>query len=418
MSPKRRLVLSAARFGKTMIPAPKSRKAAFFLPLASCFLMMLLLAGCKQKQQSFQPPPPKVIVSQPVEEEIVDYLEFRGNTQAVNTVQLRARVEGYLDGVYFKDGDIVKKDRLLFLIEQDTYFTQLKQAEGSVLNQMALLDHAKTELARFSLLYKQKAAPDTDVTNWRNQRDTAQAGLVTAEAQRDLAKLNLSFTWVLAPFSGRMDRRLVDPGNLVGLAGSSTVLADLTQIDPIYVYFNIPETVIPSYILDARTAAFMYPSSKRGSRKLPVFMGLANEKGYPHQGYLDFSSSTVDTSTGTLLLRGLFPNSDARIIPGQFTKVRLPLGKKRPAILIPEDAVQYDQLGTYVLLVNKRNVVERRSVITGAQRNYFYVIEKGLKGDERVVTTGVLKAVPGEKVTPERAPVQAPGEKLDQGTAK
>ena len=196
-------------------------------------------------------------------QDIVDYLEYSGNTQAINTVQLRARVEGYLDAVYFKDGDLVKKDQLLFLIQQNTYFAMLQQAEGNVLNQKSLLEHAKTEFARFSKLSEQKAAADTDVENWRNQRDTAQAGLLSAEAQRDLAKLNLTYTWVVAPFTGRIDRRLVDPGNLVG-SGSSTVLAELTQIDPLYVYFNIAETDIPPYMWDARTASLK--SSKSAAK--------------------------------------------------------------------------------------------------------------------------------------------------------
>jgi RND family efflux transporter MFP subunit len=376
--------------------------ASRFLLLASCLLVLLFPAACKREQQSFQPPPPKVTVSQPVQEEIVDYLEFSGNTQAVNTVQLRARVEGYLDAVYFKDGDVVKKDQLLFLIQQNTYFAQLQQAEGNVQNQKALLEHAKIEFARFSKLYEQKAAADTDVENWRNQRDTAQAGLLSAEAQRDLAKLNLTYTWVVAPLTGRIDRRLVDPGNLVGSGGSSTVLAELTQIDPLYVYFNIPETVMPSYILEARTASLKISNSKQNAQRLPVFMSLADEEGYSHEGYLDFSASTVSTSTGTLLLRGVFPNQDGKILPGQFAKVRLPLGKKRPAILVPQAAVQYDQLGAFVLVVNENNTVERRNVKTGAQRDYSYIIEEGLKGDEWVVTNGVLKAVAGKPVTPER----------------
>jgi len=378
------------------------------LILLSCFLILIFSSSCKQQQQQ-QPFPsfvPKVTVSRPAREEITDYLYFSGNTQAINTVQLRARVEGYLEGVYFKDGDIVKKDQLLFIIQQNTYFANLQQAEGSVLNQKAMLEHAKIEFARYTKLYEQKAAADTDVENWRFQRDSAQANLLSAEAQRDLAKLNLGYTWVVAPFTGRMDRRLVDPGNLVGTAASNTDLAELTQIDPLYVYFNIAETDIPPYLKDWRTAALKHGAPNGNVDKYPVYMSLANEEGYPHEGRLDFSSSTVNTSTGTLLLRGVFPNQDSRLLPGQFGKVQLPLGKKRSAILIPQAAVQYDQLGTYVLTVNAANTVERRNVKTGAQKDYSYVIEEGLNGDEWVVTAGVLKAIPGKQVVPERAEKQ------------
>jgi RND family efflux transporter MFP subunit len=381
-------------------------------------LILLFPPGCTQKQQSAPPPPPKVTVSQPVREDIVDYLEFSGNTQAVNTVQLRARVEGYLDGVYFSDGAVVKKDQLLFLIQQNTYFAMLQQAEGNVLNEKALLEHAKTEFARFTKLYEQKAAADTDVENWRNQRDTAQAGLFSAEAQRDLAKLNLGYTWVVAPFTGRIDRRLVDPGNLVGSGGTSTVLAELTQIDPLYLYFNIAETDIPPHIRDARAASLKSSNSAAKAEKTPVFMSMANEEGYPHEGYLDFSSSTVNTSTGTLLLRGVFPNQDGKMLPGQFARVRLPVGKKTGAILIPQSAVGYDQLGNYALIVNENNTVERRNIKTGAQKNHSYVVEEGLTGDEWVVTNGVLKAFPGRQVTPERAQPQGAAEKPVQGAGK
>ena len=402
-------LLPASRF---LLPAARC------LVPASCFLILLFPAGCTQKQQSAPPPAPKVTVSQPVREDIVDYLEFSGNTQAVNTVQLRARVEGYLDGVYFRDGAVVKKDQLLFLIQQNTYFAMLQQAEGNVLNEKALLEHAKTELARFTKLYEQKAASDTDVENWRNQRDTAQAGLLSAEAQRDLAKLNLGYTWVVAPFTGRMDRRLVDPGNLVGSGGTSTVLAELTQIDPLYLYFNISETDVPPHMRDARAASLKSSNSAAKAEKIPVFMGQVNEEGYPHEGYLDFASSSVNISTGTLLVRGIFPNPDGKMLPGQFAKVRLPVGKKDSAILIPQTAVSYDQLGNYALIVNESNTVERRNVKTGAQKNHRYVIEEGITGDEWVVTNGMLKAVPGKQVTPERSQPQGAAEKSGQGAGK
>jgi RND family efflux transporter MFP subunit len=383
-------------------------------------LLLLFSAGCNQAQQEAAKAsqPPKVTVSQPTREDIVDYLEFSGNTQAVNTVQLRARVEGYLEGVYFNDGDIVKKDQLLFLIQQNTYFASLQQAEGNVLTQKALLDRAKVEFARYTRLYEQKAAADTDVTNWKYQLDSAQAGLIAAEAQRDLAKLNLGYTWVTAPFTGRMDRRLVDPGNLVGASTTSTVLAELTQIDPLYVYFTIAETSIPQYILNERAALLKSPNLKQKAEKFPVFIRLSDEQEYQHEGYLDFTASTVNTSTGTLLVRGIFPNSDGKMLPGQFAMVRLPLGKKHPAILIPMVAVQYDQQGTYVLIVNDSNTVERRNVKTGPQRGFTFVIEEGLKGDEWVVTNGMIKAIPGKVVTPERAPAQGPAETPPQGAVK
>ena len=330
---------------------------------------------------------------------------------------MTARVEGYLDGAYFKDGDIVKKDQLLFLIQQNTYFAQLQQADGNVLSQKALLEHAKIEFERFSKLYQQKAAADTDVTNWRNQRDTAQAGLISAEAQRDLAKLNLGYTWVTAPFTGRMDRRLVDPGNLVG-SGTSTVLAQITQIDPLYVYFTIAETDIPQELRDVRPIWQKSTKSNGKTQKYPVFLSLVKEKGYPHEGYLDFTANTVTSSTGTLLVRGVFPNADGRMRPGQYARVRLPIGTERSAILVPETALGYDQLGNYVYIVNENNIIERRNVKTGAQKDTLRVIEEGLKGDEWVVTVGLLKSVPGKPVTPERSTVQDSAEKAGQGEGK
>jgi RND family efflux transporter MFP subunit len=357
-----------------------------------------------------------VSVAKPVRENVTDYLELTGNTQSVKSVQLRARVEGYLEKVLFKDGEKVKKGQPLFLIQQNTYMARLQQAEGNVLTQKALLDHAKTELDRYTGLYSQKAAAQTDVENWRFQRDSALAALMTAEAQRDLARLDLGYTAVTAPFDGRIDRRLADPGNLVG-SGTSTVLAEITELDPLYVYFNVSETNIQHLMSKADEAP-----GKDGAGRLPVYMGLSNEEGYPHEGYLDFAATTVNSATGTLLMRGVFPNADGNMLPGQFGRVRLPIRVGRSALLAPQVAVGYDQVGTYVLMVNDKDVVERRNVKTGASKSSMVVIEDGLTGDEWVIVNGLLKAIPGRPVTPEReeagqqpaAPAGSP-QKEDQG---
>ncbi len=368
------------------------------LSTAVCMVLcsvLLLLTAC-EKKPAFTPPPPKVTVSKPVRQNVTDTREYSGNTQAVNTVQLRARVEGTLDKVLFKDGETVKKDQLLFAIQQNTYVAKLQQAEGNVATQRALLDHAQTELVRYTNLLGQKAAAQTDVANWRYQRDSAQASLMTAEAQRDLARLDLGYTSITAPFTGRIDRRLVDPGNLVG-SGTASVLAEITQTDPLYVYFNISEADVASL-----TGGSSFISAKEKAAGHPVQMGLASEEGYPHEGTLDFTATSVSTTTGTLLVRGVFPNPDGKMLSGQFARVKVPVGMERPAILVPKVAVGFDQVGSYVMVVNGKNVVERRSVKPGPSRSDLRVIDDGLTGDEWVIVNGLLKAIPGRQVASEQ----------------
>jgi len=341
-------------------------------------------------------------VSQPVKRPVTDYLEFTGNTKAINTVQLRARVEGYLEKVLFKDGDRVKKGQLLFLIQQNTYEAKLKQAEAEILANKARLFHAQTEFVRYSRLVKKKAAAQTDVDRWMYERDAAAAAVMASEAQRDLAKLNLSYTKVTAPFNGRVGRHLKDPGNLVG-AGAETILADINQIDPIYVYFNINEQDL------LRVMGENEAGKDTSKEKWPVYFGLANEAGYPHKGYLDFAAITINPTTGTLLLRGIFPNPKGLTLPGMFARVRAPIAEPRPALLIPEVAIGYDQQGPYVLIVNDQKVVERRPVKLGAQVDENRVIAEGLQGDEWVIVNGLLQAIPGRQVTPEKETRPATG---------
>jgi RND family efflux transporter MFP subunit len=359
-------------------------------------ISLILWSACGEKAAHTPPPPPKVTVVQPARKSVTDYLDVTGNTQAFQRVQLVARVAGYLEKVLFQDGQMVKKGQTLFLIQQDTYQYALRQAEGQISLQKAQIEYAEKQLARYSDLLGPKAASQMDVDNWRFQRDSAQANLKVAEAARDLAKLNLIYTEVRAPFDGRIDRRLVDPGDLVG-SGGNTVLTELSQIDPIYAYFTISDLDLTRLMKSTAGMPRQAEAEKRS-----VLVGLPSEEGYPHQGELDFIATSLNTTTGTLLLRGVLPNPEGKILPGLFARVRVPLETERQALVVPQEAVDHDQLGAHVLTVDEKNLVKRISVKAGAVFDQSQVIEEGLRGSEWVIVKGHLRAVVGRPVTPER----------------
>lgn len=368
------------------------------LEVALAVALLAMAMACGEKNAYVPPPPPKVTVSQPLKRPVTDYLEFTGNAVAFNTVPLRARVEGFLEKILFQDGDTVKKGRLLFLIQPEQYQAQLQKAEAQVMAEKAQLEHAQTEFDRYAGLFKQDAAAQTDVDKWHYERDSRQAGLKAAQAQVILAKLNLSYTKVIAPFNGRMGRHLKDQGTLVG-AGEPTQLAEINQIDPIYIYFNISEP-------DLLRVRGKNPKSEEAKedkdKKYPVFVALADESGYPHKGYLDFAGISLNPTTGTLQLRAIVPNAETIILPGMFAKVRAPIDEKKEALLVPEVALSYDQSGPFVRLVNDKNMVERRGVKLGVQDDKYRVVLEGLQGEERVVVAGLMRAIPGRQVTPEK----------------
>ena len=368
------------------------RAAAGWIMVSS---LLVILPGCGEKPKPQPPPPPKVTIAQPVHRMVTDQLDLTGNTQAIYTVQLVARVTGYLEQVLFRDGQLVKKGQPLFLIQRNTYENNLQQAEASIQQYKAQLEYAESQFTRFSNLAQNKAAAQSDIDNWRYQRDQAQANLRSAEAQRDLALLNLSYTDVRAPFDGRIDRRLKDPGNLVDSDGN-TVLAQINQVEPIYVYFNISDLDLARLL--KKTGGIPGPSD---TRKWPVLVGLPSEDGYPHKGHLDFAAISLTSTSGTLLMRGVLSNPDGRILPGLYARVRVPV-EERAAFLVPDAAIGHDQQGSYVLIVNDKNVVERRNVKTGPAMDALRAIDDGLKREEWVVVNGLVKAAPGRQVTPER----------------
>jgi membrane fusion protein, multidrug efflux system len=377
------------------------------LPIRSKLPIVLIaglaLAGCKEENAYVPPPPPQVGVAKPMQQPVTPYLEATGDAVAYNQVDLEARVEGYLQKINYQDGAAAKQADTLFVIEPAPYLAKLQQAQATQQATQAQLVQAQAEYQRQATLLRQDVTAQNTYDIALAKRDTLQANLLNDQAGVTQAAINYGYTQVTAPFDGQVSAHLVSIGGLVGTPGP-TKLATIVQLDPIYATFTISEQDV------LRVKAAM---AKRGIKdveidKVPVEVGLMNEVGYPHAGKLNYIAPSIDPATGTLTVRGLLPNADHALVPGNFLRIRIPMERQeQTALLVPDRALGADQSGAYLLVVDQNGVVQQRTVTTGQLVGNLRVIATGLMADDRVVISGNQKAIPGERVAPQDTAITA-----------
>jgi RND family efflux transporter MFP subunit len=354
-----------------------------------------LLAACGQNNTYQAPPPPQVTVAKPVGQKVTRYFEGTGNTVAVNSADLVARVPGFIQEINYQDGALVKKGTVLFTIEPGPYGLKVDQAKSAQTGAEATLKQAEAAYERQKDLISRQVSTQAQYDQALASRDSAQSNLDQAKVNSQLAVINNDYAHVSAPFDGVVTARQVSIGQYVGGSGTPTVLATIVQLDPIWVNFTASERDV------LRVRDILYQRGERAVDLLgtEVDVALQTDTGYPHKGKLDYIAPQVSQGTGTLAARAVLPNESRLLLPGFFTRVRVPI-QETEALLVPSVALGSDQGGRYVLTVNNENTVEQRKVETGPVVGDMTVIENGLKPDDRVVISGLLRAIPGQKVDP------------------
>jgi membrane fusion protein, multidrug efflux system len=376
---------------------PRARGLAGIAPLV---LLAMALSGCGQSQppQQAAAAAPPVTVAQPVKRTVTDWDEFTGRFEAVEEVQVRARVGGFVTNVEFKDGDVVRAGDLLYLIDSRPFEAVAAQADGQLADARAKAELAKRDLDRGLNLVQTSAVSEQVVDQRRQALQAAHAAEIIAEGALKAAQLNVEFTHVLAPIAGRVSRHLVSIGNLVSGSdnGTSTLLTSIVSLDPIYIYFDVDE---PTYLKNNK---LWFEGKRPSSRDTPnpVQVALTGETKPSHEGKMDFVDNRMDVSTGTLRSRAVIPNKDLSILPGQFGRVRLIGSSPYEALLIPDTAIATDQSRKIVFVVKDDNTVEAKPVVLGPIDDGLRVIREGLQAQDKVIIDGIQRARVGAKVAP------------------
>jgi RND family efflux transporter MFP subunit len=368
-----------------------SRVALVMAPLA---LAAFVSACAKTSAQQAPPPPPQVTVASVIERDVTEWDEFTGRLQAVDSVEVRPRVSGYVAAVRFSEGAIVRKGDLLFQIDPRPFQAEVDRLKAELDRTRATVQRANSELARAERLRTENAISNEEHDRRAAFAQESAAQVSAVEAALRAAELNLEFTHVTAPINGRVSRAIVTQGNLVSSGpGAATLLTTVVSLDPVYAYFDADEQIYLKYTAGG-------DQSHRGSIDRHIRMALSNEEGYPHDGELDFIDNQLDGSTGTIRGRAVFRNTDGRLTPGLFVRLRLTGGGKYRGLLIQDRAVGTDLSKKFVYVVSPKNEIEYRPVTLGPIVDGLRVVRSGLKAGEPIVVNGLQRIRPGMAVAP------------------
>jgi len=380
-------------------------------------MLALALAACGEAaQQPAAPPAPPVTVANPVKRAITDQDEYVGRFVAVDAVEIRARVSGYLEAIHFKDGELVKKGDLLFTVDQRPFIAALELARADLARAKAALDFAVADLNRAQSLIGRQTISEQLYEQRIQAKRSADAQFAAAEAAVRNAQLNLEFTELRAPVAGRIGDRRVSPGNLVtgGTAGNTTLLATIVSIDPIRFEFTFDEAAFLRYTRIEGPGQELEP---RG-RGLPVELKLLDEQQFSHKGRIDFVDNAIDQSTGTIRGRAVFENAKGLFTPGMFARIRVPGSPPYDAFLVPDAAIGTEQVRKFVYVVDAENTVRQKYLVLGSLQGPLRVVKSGLAAEDKVIVNGLMRARPGAKVTPMPEGARPPGAPTAPGQKK